>query len=746
MKKLFMIFLLLIVASSLALAQKRVQDISPRLLDREIKPNYPTIDALWDVQANYDALVVTGAAGNAAAIFLPTVGEFWTSRWASALLHRWTAAGTLIEEFSIPGVTGVRALTFDGTYLYAGRNTTSIAKIDPVTKTLVGTITAPQTVRYLTYDPTADGGAGGLWLGNFSTNPQLISMTGTVLTTLTYAGLGVASIYGAAFDNYSVGGPYLWFWGQGAGAATPQNIVQVNPATGLPTGVQHDVITDIGVGNASAIAGGLFISTGIAPGFASIGGMLQGTPDKLFAYELTSTGPPCPVGVATDPTPADGATGVAREPGNASWTNGAGTTQVEVFFGPAGSMTSIYSGAPITSIAIPGTPLSYATTYQWKVIDKNDTCAGAPAATWAFTTLEDPNLVTVFADDFAGGTANWTITNDGGTCVWQVFTEPYPNAYTIPNSSGGVFAADVDECGSGSTINSTATLTTPIDVSIYQSVMLYFDSDFNAIDADDKCYVDISIDGGTNWINVLTYDGVDVRAMHEAINISSTAALQSNLLIRFKSIQPGWDWWWAIDNVVIIASDAIPVEFTAFNASANENTVTLNWATATETNNRGFEVERKSTGDYQTVGFVQGNGTTTERQNYSFVDTDLNEGTYTYRLKQIDFDGTTDYSDLVEVIVSVPKVFSLEQNYPNPFNPSTKINFSLAVDSKVSLKVFDVLGQEVMTLVNGQIAAGRHDVQFNASGLNSGVYFYRIDATGVDGNNFSSVKKMILTK
>ncbi|OIP55527.1 MAG: hypothetical protein AUK34_12920 [Ignavibacteria bacterium CG2_30_36_16] len=746
MKKLFMIFLLLIVASSLALAQKRVQDISPRLLDREIKPNYPTIDALWDVQANYDALVVTGAAGNAAAIFLPTVGEFWTSRWASALLHRWTAAGTLIEEFSVANVTGVRALTFDGTYLYAGQNTTTIAKIDPVTKTRVGTITAPQTVRYITYDPTADGGAGGFWVGNFSTNPQLISMTGAVLASLTYAGLGVTSIYGAAFDNYSVGGPYLWFWGQGAGAATPQNIVQVNPATGLPTGVQHDVITDIGIGNASAIAGGLFISTGIVPGFASIGGLLQGTPDKLFAYELTSTGPPCPVGVATDPTPADGATGISREPGNASWTNGAGTTQVEVFFGPAGSMTSIYSGAPITSIAIPGTPLSYSTTYQWKVIDKNDTCAGAPAATWSFTTLEDPNLVTVFADNFESGTGSWTITNDGGTCVWQVFTEPYPNAYTIPNSSGGVFAADVDECGSGSTINSTATLATPIDVSIYQSVMLYFDSDFNAIDADDKCYVDISIDGGTNWVNVLTYDGVDVRAMHEAINLSATAALQPSLLIRFKSIQPGWDWWWAIDNVVVIASDAIPVEFTSFIASSNESTVTLNWATATETNNRGFEVERKTTGDFQVVGFVQGNGTTTERQNYSFVDTDLNEGTYTYRLKQIDFDGRTDYSDLVEVIVSVPKVFSLEQNYPNPFNPSTKINFSLAVDAKVSLKVFDVLGQEVMTLVNGQMAAGRHDVQFNAVGLNSGVYFYRIDATGVDGNNFSSVKKMILTK
>ncbi|MBZ0099747.1 MAG: hypothetical protein K8F30_11715, partial [Taibaiella sp.] len=442
MKNLFMIFLLLVFAGSMTIAQhSRVKDVSPYLDSHEIKPNYPVTDALWDVQANYDAVTVTGLAGNAAALFIPTLNEYWTSRWASGLFHRWTAAGTLIAEFSIAGVTGTRSLTFDGTNVYAGINTTAIQVIDPVTRTLTGTITAPQTVRYLTYDPTAAGGAGGLWLGNFSTNPQLISMTGTVLTTLTYASLGSTSIYGAAFDNYSAGGPFLWFWGQGTGAGLPQVIVQVNPVTGLPTGVQHDVLTDIGLGDVTALAGGLFVSTGIVPGFASLGGMLQGTPDRLFAYELASTGPPCPVGVATNPTPADGATGLSLNPGNATWTNGAGTTQVEVFFGPAGGMTSVYSGAPVTTYAIPG-PLLYATTYNWKVVCKNDTCAGAPAATWSFTTLDDPNLVTVFEDYFENGSTNWTITNDGGTCVWQVFTPPYPNTYAMPNISGGVFAAD----------------------------------------------------------------------------------------------------------------------------------------------------------------------------------------------------------------------------------------------------------------------------------------------------------------
>lgn len=100
----------------------------------------------------------------------------------------------------------------------------------------------------------------------------------------------------------------------------------------------------------------------------------------------------------------------------------------------------------------------------------------------------------------------------------------------------------------------------------------------------------------------------------------------------------------------------------------------------------------------------------------------------------------------VEDAKSVPTDFILDQNYPNPFNPSTTINFSLAVDSKVSLKIFDVLGQEVATLINGQMPAGSREVSFDASSLNSGVYFYRIDASGIDGQKFSSVKKMILTK
>lgn len=198
--------------------------------------------------------------------------------------------------------------------------------------------------------------------------------------------------------------------------------------------------------------------------------------------------------------------------------------------------------------------------------------------------------------------------------------------------------------------------------------------------------------------------------------------------------------------VIELATGVVPVELSSFTASVNGKNVTLNWITASEVNNNGFEIQRKSTNDYTVVGFVEGNGTTTNIQNYSFTDKNLSAGTYTYRLKQVDFDGTFEYSNEIEVEVSVPAEFSLEQNYPNPFNPSTVISFNLAVDSDVTLKVFNILGQEVASLLNTRISAGIQQINFNAAGLNSGVYFYQMEAKGIDGSNFTSTRKMLLTK
>jgi len=186
----------------------------------------------------------------------------------------------------------------------------------------------------------------------------------------------------------------------------------------------------------------------------------------------------------------------------------------------------------------------------------------------------------------------------------------------------------------------------------------------------------------------------------------------------------------------------VPVEFASFSSVVDGGNVILDWSTATELNNFGFEVQRSTAGnEFVTIGFVNGHGTTTEIKNYRFVDANLSAGSYTYRLKQVDFNGTYSYSDEVTAEVTAPVQFDLSQNYPNPFNPSTTIKFSIPQSSNVTLKIFNTLGQEVSTLLDQNMEAGSHTINFDASDLNSGIYFYKLDA-----GSYSEVKKMTLIK
>ena len=201
---------------------------------------------------------------------------------------------------------------------------------------------------------------------------------------------------------------------------------------------------------------------------------------------------------------------------------------------------------------------------------------------------------------------------------------------------------------------------------------------------------------------------------------------------------------WFVDDIGIVVYGIIPVELTSFTAIAKDDNVLLNWITSTETNNMGFDIERRSTksnSGWQKLGFINGNGTTTEKSHYSFVDKNPAEGKSYYRLRQIDFDGTSKIYNSVEVDFETVKEYSLSQNYPNPFNPSTEINYTLAKSGNVTLKVYNLLGSEVATLVNGFMEAGKHSVKFDANDITSGIYFYTIKA-----DNFTSTRKMILMK
>ena len=191
----------------------------------------------------------------------------------------------------------------------------------------------------------------------------------------------------------------------------------------------------------------------------------------------------------------------------------------------------------------------------------------------------------------------------------------------------------------------------------------------------------------------------------------------------------------------------IPVELSSFTAQLIDRDVILNWTTATELNNQGFEIEFSYDNEnFSMIGFVPGFGTTTEMKSYSFRISNVNAGVQYYRLKQIDFDGTATIYNSVEVTGPVPNTFVLNQNHPNPFNPSTTISFSLPVESNVSIKLFNMLGQEVAQITKGEFQVGNHNLEFNAKDLSSGAYIYTLEAKGLNGANFKSTRKMLLLR
>ncbi|MFO7523930.1 MAG: M28 family peptidase [Ignavibacteriaceae bacterium] len=355
--------------------------------------------------------------------------------------------------------------------------------------------------------------------------------------------------------------------------------------------------------------------------------------------------------------------------------------------------------------------------------------------------------------DSAFTVSNWT-----GVGGWNITTAKFKSApSSFTDSPGGNYAA-----------NTTATMTLNQSIDLPESMSAYLEFWTQwAIETDwDYGQILISTNGGSQWIPLEgnytnpgtgsfqpngqpLYDGTQLTWVKEEIDISEYMGQQVLLRFLLRSDTNIQEDGWYVDDINIVVYDFVPVELVAFTAITSSDKVTLNWSTASETNNRGFEIERKvfnpqssvSNSEWRIVGYVDGKGTTTDFTRYTFVDQLNEQGKYSYRLKQIDFDGSINYSNEIEVDFIGVTEYALLQNYPNPFNPSTVISYQLPVDSKVQLKVYDVLGTEIITLVNEIKSAGKHDVSFNAGKLSSGTYFYTILTDG-----FVQTKKMLLVK
>ena len=235
----------------------------------------------------------------------------------------------------------------------------------------------------------------------------------------------------------------------------------------------------------------------------------------------------------------------------------------------------------------------------------------------------------------------------------------------------------------------------------------------------------ISVDTGKTWQTVNTGLGNTYIYTLTAIGTDIYAGTDDGV------------WKRAVSDMIL------PVELTSFTTIVEGKNITLWWKTATETNNYGFEIERRTVNNCQwrKIGFMQGNGTSSASHNYSFTDQKLPAGTYVYRLKQIDNGGLFKYSQETEVEISTPTALALSQNYPEPFNPSTQIDYSIPQSFHVTLKIYDVLGKDVATLVEGTKEAGTYTATWNAQNHSSGVYFYRLTA-----GSYTMTRKLILLR
>ncbi len=354
--------------------------------------------------------------------------------------------------------------------------------------------------------------------------------------------------------------------------------------------------------------------------------------------------------------------------------------------------------------------------------------------------------------------------NNDPTVLWDIVATPTTPKWEASNSTFYSSPVCYTDSKTGNYLSSaTVTLTTKnnINLSSLNAPILSFWTKFEIESEWDCGKIQISTNNGTNWTNLAgsytkpasgkgtqvpsgtpIYDGVISSWLNEMIDLSAYATNQIKLRFELKTDGSVNKDGWYIDDIGIYSYAIIPVELTSFNAVVNGENVLLNWSTATELNNLGFEIQKSNDEhDWKYIGFINGAGSTTNPSNYSFIDKNVFAGENYYRLVQVDFDGTKKIINPIKVNFVGSLKYELAQNYPNPFNPATTIKFSIPSKNLVTLKVYDVLGKEISVLVNEVKEAGNYSLEFNAANLSSGTYFYEIKS-----GEFYTVKKMNLVK
>ncbi len=330
---------------------------------------------------------------------------------------------------------------------------------------------------------------------------------------------------------------------------------------------------------------------------------------------------------------------------------------------------------------------------------------------------------------------------------WSGTVTPSKTDYTFSPVNYSYTNITSDQSGQ----NFTATLNAPTANSASNIAQSSFSANWTQVSSAGGYYLDVATDN--LFTNILTgYNNLDVGNV-STYSVSSNISANTDYYYRVRAYNSTGT---SGNSNAVNVTSLLPVELTTFTADPGSNKVYLKWETATEVNNYGFDVERSSVNSQQVavnkipdnkkwikVGFVKGSGNSNSSKEYLFTDLNPTGGSYfQYRLKQIDNDGSYKYSEIINVKV-VPSQYTLYQNYPNPFNPATTIKFEIPQTARVVLKVYNILGKEVATLLDKEEQTGSYTIEFSTSGnqLASGVYFYRLQA-----GSFIATKKLILMK
>jgi photosystem II stability/assembly factor-like uncharacterized protein len=637
----------------------------------------------YPTQFNFNYASIPGMnAGTVGAMFFN--GKYYFNRWNGTWVYRYNnngpggGPGTLAD--SLPYVGSLRDLTTDGTFIYGGNSTTTVHRLDPNTMTSLKTFTLTGgQARALAWDPNRKG----FWNSGFSGNILFHDTNGVLVTQITSTLTGK---YGLGFDSTSTPGQaFLWVWNQG-NPATTNSLVKYNIATGALVSTYTFNLTGTSIG----IAGGMEVISNAIPGTLSI--MCNWQNFALTSYKLADLGPPVPSGTWTEQT--SGLTtalySVSAVDDNVAWASGASGKVLR----------TTNKGASWTSVGgnIPTTAALY-NIFGW-----------------------DANTALTITSPSAGGSVTIYKTSNGGTNWTSVYTltaaGAFGDAVWMTSASNAFYYGDpvsgnwhlLKSTDGGNTWSTWATVAT--GAAGWNNGM--FINGNNVYLGGNSSYMMYSSNLGVNWSQQTTPTANSYTMWFNDANngISGDAGL-------FKTTNGGTNWATLPSTLAANLSGVCGAANSWWVTGQNTNVLYssnggTNWATQyTATTGNFYHLTKSRAG--ATIWGVRSNG------------------------------GISRYGQPIIGItpggITIPNNYELSQNYPNPFNPVTKINFAIPKAGLVTLKVYDVVGREITTLVNEFKNAGTYIVDFDASKLASGVYFYKIEING-----FKDLKKMMVIK